>query len=99
MFTGSRLSAETRALYSDFRKCFNLRSKYILNSRQRLEDNPINYDGHFNPAPNSTSCGSALSDKDLTADSPEPKYKPWKIYPPPPPPHWKNTDDEDLLVV
>lgn len=51
-------------------------------SRQRLEDNPANYDGQFAPPPSSSS----------TAPTASTSFKPWKIYPPPPSPHWKERD-------
>lgn len=90
--TGSRLTAETRALYQAFRDCYDLRTKYMINSRQRLEDNPINYDGQFNPKPDSTTCGHAnvteSSKEQMSATNDEPRFKPWTIYPPPPQPHW-----------
>lgn len=46
-------------------------------SRQRLEDNPANYDGLYSAPPSSSS----------STDSP-PVFQPWVIYPPPPSPHW-----------
>lgn len=48
-------------------------------SRQRLEDNPANYDGEYHPIAS-------------TSANPSPSFKPWKIYPPPPSPHWTERD-------
>lgn len=48
-------------------------------SRQRLEDNPANYDGHYAPTAS-------------TSTDPAPAFAPWTIYPPPPSPHWKERD-------
>lgn len=39
--------------------CIELREKYLRYSCQRLEDNPINYDGRFAPSNNSTSTSAS----------------------------------------
>ena len=49
-------------------------------SRQRLGDNPANYDGVYAPTPSTSTT------------TPPPQFEPWKIYPPPPSPHWKERD-------
>lgn len=43
-----------------------------------LEDNPANYDGHYNPHGQK--------------DHGSPAFETWQIYPPPPIPHWKERD-------
>lgn len=60
-------------------------------SRQRLEDNPANYDGRFDPetSPSYASTSSILPTK-LPSD-----FKQWDIYPPPPAPHWKEMQDAE----
>ena len=73
-----------------FQRCLELRDKYIKISRQRLEDDPRNYDGEFNPAPDSTSTSTAHLDSQQSNTLP--KFSKWNIYPPPPLPHW-NTGD------
>lgn len=54
------ISAELQQLYAAFQTCIDLREKYITLSCQRLEDNPINYDGHFAPAQGSTSTSASV---------------------------------------
>ncbi|GAA5980734.1 hypothetical protein JCM5350_006368 [Sporobolomyces pararoseus] len=85
------ITAELRALYSSFQRCLDLRDKYMALSRQRLEDNPANYDGRFDPAtsPSYASTSSILPNK-LPSD-----FKQWDIYPPPPAPHWKEMQDAE----
>jgi len=77
-----------RALYSSFQRCLDLRDKYMTLSRQRLEDNPVNYDGSFDPA----SSPSYASTSSLLPVNLPPGFNHWKIYPPPPEPHWKELD-------
>lgn len=57
-------------------------------SRQRLEDNPTNYDGAFDPS----SSPSYASTSSLLPVNLPPGFDHWKIYPPPPEPHWKEVD-------
>ncbi|BGP55329.1 AMP deaminase [Rhodotorula sphaerocarpa] len=82
------LTAELRALYSSFQRCLDLRDKYMTLSRQRLEDNPANYDGTFTAAssPSYASTSARLSNRLPSG------FKKWDIYPPPPLPHWKERD-------
>ncbi|GAA6060525.1 hypothetical protein JCM10212_005606 [Sporobolomyces blumeae] len=82
------ITAELRALYSSFQRCLDLRDKYMALSRQRLEDNPANYDGNFDP---STSPSHASTSSVLPVNLP-PDFKQWEIYPPPPEPHWKEME-------
>ncbi|GAA5855162.1 hypothetical protein JCM5353_005899 [Sporobolomyces roseus] len=85
------ITAELRALYSSFQRCLDLRDKYMALSRQRLEDNPANYDGRFDPA---TSPSYATTSSILPANLPT-DFKQWDIYPPPPAPHWKEMQDAE----
>ena len=64
-------------------------------SRQRLEDNPLNYDGTFNPSSNSTSTSTSLDlpAEELQSSTPS-KFTKWQIYPPPIPPHWHVGDGD-----
>lgn len=80
------VTAELRALYASFQRCLNLRDKYMRLSRQRLEDNPANYDGNYSPSP------SPSASQTTSTDPQTPEFKPWVIYPPPPDPHWKERD-------
>jgi AMP deaminase len=82
------ITAELRALYSSFQRCLDLRDKYMSLSRQRLEDNPANYDGTFSPSASpSYASTSHLNPVRLPED-----FEKWNIYPPPPDPHWKERD-------
>ncbi|GAA5869652.1 hypothetical protein JCM8547_005097 [Rhodosporidiobolus lusitaniae] len=91
-FTGQNpnevITAELRALYSSFQRCLDLRDKYMTLSRQRLEDNPANYDGQFSPS----SSSSYASTSSLLPVNLPPNFERWKIYPPPPDPHWNERD-------
>ncbi|GAA5899405.1 hypothetical protein JCM6882_009109 [Rhodosporidiobolus microsporus] len=91
-FTGQNpnevITAELRTLYSSFQRCLDLRDKYMSLSRQRLEDNPANYDGAFDP---NTSPGYASTSSTRPVNLPE-HFERWLIYPPPPDPHWKERD-------
>ncbi|KAH8925347.1 AMP deaminase [Atractiella rhizophila] len=78
-----QLSSELKALYTSFQTCLDLRDRYIRISRQRIDDDPRNFDGRF-----VSSSASPDSDNPSTC----PKFPPWKIYPAPPRPHWENRD-------
>ncbi|KAF7422467.1 AMP deaminase [Pleurotus ostreatus] len=90
---------ELEAMFQDFRKCLNLRDKYMMKSRQRLGDNPKDYDGHFR--------GFADGQADVSGPRPgtairdirpaEASFEKWKIYPTPPPPHWHWKDKETVV--
>ncbi|GAA5978192.1 hypothetical protein JCM11641_001130 [Rhodosporidiobolus odoratus] len=82
------ITAELRALYASFQRCVDLRDKYMALSRQRLEDNPANYDGDFT---SSSSPSYASTSSTLPVNLPE-NFKKWMVYPPPPDPHWKERD-------
>jgi AMP deaminase len=75
-------------LYTSFQRCLDLRDKYMTLSRQRLEDNPANYDGAFT----AQSSPSYASTSSLLSNNLPPSFKKWQIYPPPPEPHWKERD-------
>jgi AMP deaminase len=82
------ITQELRDLYSSLQRCLDLRDKYMALSRQRLEDNPANYDGHYDP----NSSAPSPENSRPTTPSVESQFKPWRIYPPPPQPHWKEAD-------
>ncbi|GAA5928637.1 uncharacterized protein JCM15063_003927 [Sporobolomyces koalae] len=85
------ITAELKALYSSFQRCLDLRDKYMSLSRQRLEDNPANYDGRFDPT---TSPSYASTSSILPSNLPA-EFKQWDIYPPPPAPHWKEMQNAE----
>lgn len=60
-------------------------------SRQRLEDNPANYDGLYSGTPLSATT-IPLPSNDIAPLRDSPNFNPWEIYPPPPSPHWKERD-------
>ncbi|KAF8627482.1 hypothetical protein AX17_006294 [Amanita inopinata Kibby_2008] len=92
-------NSEYAVLSKAFQKCLDLRDKYMCKSRQRLGDNPKDYDGHFQ--------GISEAIADVTGVRPDANYsrnsppahdfEPWKIYPKPPPPHWHWTDKEVVI--
>lgn len=86
-----QVTAELQALYSSFQRCIDLREKYMKLSRQRLEDNPANYDGQYSGTPRCASNLPLPSD-DVAPLRASPQFSPWEIYPPPPSPHWKERD-------
>lgn len=65
-------------LYASLQRCLDLRDKYQMCSLQRLEDNPMTYDGNYAPPQGSKTEA--------------PSRTPWQVYPPPPRPHWKARD-------
>jgi AMP deaminase len=81
------VTAELQALYASFQRCLDLREKYMRLSRQRLEDNPANYDGQYAPNASIVVNGGATSSTEASQT-----FKRWGIYPPPPSPHWKERD-------
>jgi AMP deaminase len=86
------MTAELRALYASFQECLDLRDRYLALSRQRLEDNPANYDGEFNPAPDSTTPSSSYPTSSDSVPPSSPRFPKWNIYPAPPKPHWDPND-------
>lgn len=69
----------------------------MLKSRQRLGDDPRDYDGEFEgiDEEHADVCGQR-PDVDVVSNKPpaQEPFKPWKIYPKPPPPfwHWKSKE-------
>ncbi|KAF8628674.1 hypothetical protein AX15_003797 [Amanita polypyramis BW_CC] len=65
-------------------------------SKQRLGDNPKDYDGHFQGISEGLADVSGIRlDADFSKDRPPAhRPEPWKIYPKPPPPHWHCTEKE-----
>ncbi|KDR82958.1 hypothetical protein GALMADRAFT_134480 [Galerina marginata CBS 339.88] len=88
------LNAEQAQLLQSLQKCLELRDKYMLKSRQRLGDDPRDYDEQFQ------ALGDDYADvSGVRPDVPIPpipsnvqsqanNFEPWQIYPKPPPPHW-----------
>ena len=70
----------------------------MCKSRQRLGDDPRDYDGHVKPFEEEYSDVSGVRpDTPFPHDAesrPEngPEFEPWRIYPKPPPPHWQWKD-------
>ncbi|KAL0069172.1 AMP deaminase [Marasmius tenuissimus] len=77
-------------LFQSLQRCLELRDKYTLKSKQRLGDNPKDYDGHFPGLSEGLADVTGVRpDADFSKNSPPPQPKePWKLYPKPPPPHW-----------
>ncbi|ETW81907.1 hypothetical protein HETIRDRAFT_475429 [Heterobasidion irregulare TC 32-1] len=86
------MGSEFQHLFELFRKCLELRDKYMAISLQRLGDNPRDYDGTFTGLEDSMADVSGIRpDADLLQSHQAPgteQLKPWRIYPKPPPPHW-----------
>jgi len=90
-------SAETTRLFDAFRKCLDLRDKYMQRSKQRLGDNPKDYDGHFKGISEDIADVSGVRpDAKNTPPPSTHNYEPWKIYPRPPPPHWHWADKKAI---
>ncbi|KAJ2926303.1 hypothetical protein H1R20_g10790, partial [Candolleomyces eurysporus] len=93
------LNAEQAHLLQAFQKCLDIRDKYMLKSRQRLGDDPRDYDGVFKGVDEKGAdvCG-VRPDTNLRSlsktDHPNPGFEKWKIYPEPPPPHWHWKQDQ-----
>lgn len=74
----------------------------MFKSRQRLGDDPRDYDGLFTPLPDEYADVSGvrpdipipLHTKNISVRSQENNFEPWKIYPKPPPPHWHWKDKQ-----
>ncbi|KAF9448708.1 AMP deaminase [Macrolepiota fuliginosa MF-IS2] len=90
------ITAEQAHLLQTFQRCLDLRDKYMLKSRQRLGDDPRDYDGEFEGVGDEHADVSGQKpDVDLATNRPTPhSFNPWKIYPKPPPPawHWKSKE-------
>ncbi|KAF8885708.1 hypothetical protein CPB84DRAFT_1816803 [Gymnopilus junonius] len=102
--TENIVSAEQIKLLQSLQKCLELRDKYMLKSRQRLGDDPRDYDGLFTALPDEHADVSGvrpdihipLHTENVSVRSQENSFEPWNIYPKPPPPHW-HWKDKTLL--
>ncbi|PPQ68832.1 hypothetical protein CVT25_008880 [Psilocybe cyanescens] len=93
------LNPETIHLLQSLQKCLELRDKYMLKSRQRLGDDPRDYDGKFKPLGDDYADVSGVRPDVPTPGTSEAKsqqnsFEKWDIYPKPPPPHWHWKDKE-----
>jgi AMP deaminase len=89
-------------LFRSFGRCLDLRDKYMVKSRQRLGDNPSDYDGHFWGLVDEGIAEVSTVRPDLNFESAQPRpspFQPWNIYPPPPPQQWHRMDEEKLVPV
>lgn len=94
------VNAEQLQLLKSLQKCLELRDKYMFKSRQRLGDDPRDYDSHFEPLGDRYADVSGVrpdlpveeikNDVESQANS----FQHWNIYPKPPPPHWHWKDKE-----
>ena len=95
------MGSEFQHLFELFRKCLELRDKYMAISLQRLGDNPRDYDGTFTGLEDSMADVSGIRpDADLLQSHQAPgieQLKPWRIYPKPPPPHWHWTAKQEAV--
>ncbi|PPQ82299.1 hypothetical protein CVT26_013962 [Gymnopilus dilepis] len=90
------VNAEQQKLLQSLQKCLELRDKYMFKSRQRLGDDPRDYDGLFSPLPDEYADVSGVRPdmpipwnmENATVRSQDDSFEPWNIYPKPPPPHW-----------
>lgn len=94
----SVITAEQAHILQAFQRCLDLRDKYMLKSRQRLGDDPRDYDGDFDGVDDEHADPSGLKpDVDpATNQPPAQQFKPWRIYPKPPPPTWHSKSKEVL---
>ncbi|KAH8104666.1 hypothetical protein BXZ70DRAFT_605287 [Cristinia sonorae] len=94
---GMKISSEFIPILESFRKCLELRDKYMLISGQCLGFNPKDHDGVFTGLDNDIADVSGVRpNADYTSRTPpsESPFSPWRIYPRPPPPHWHLRPDE-----
>ena len=82
--------SEYGPIFESFRKCLELRDKYMRVSGQMLGFNPKDHDGHFTGLDEGIADVSGVRpDVDLTSNhEPTSTFQPWRLYPHPPPPHW-----------
>ncbi|KAF7792575.1 hypothetical protein EIP86_003669 [Pleurotus ostreatoroseus] len=88
--------AEYSSIFQAFRRCLELRDKYMAVAGHMLGFNPKDHDGHFTGLDPQIADVSGVR-PDVNVHIPaeqEHIFKPWKIYPKPPPPHWHWTDKE-----
>ncbi|KIK69816.1 hypothetical protein GYMLUDRAFT_236289 [Collybiopsis luxurians FD-317 M1] len=94
------INAELLHMFQALQKCLELRDKYMARSRQRLGDNPKDYDGSF-PGLSEECAGvsGVRPDANFAANQPPPRSpeEHWTIYPPPPPPHWHWADQRNAM--
>jgi AMP deaminase len=97
--TDAVITAELETVFKSFQACLELRDKYMRKSRQRLGDNPTDYDGRFLGLNDELADVSGVRpDADHAKNSPPPSpFDPWKIYPNPPPPRWHWTDKKKVV--
>lgn len=90
------ITSEHTQLLQAFQKCLDLRDKYMMKSKQRLGDDPRDFDGDFGGVDDDHADVASLKfDVDpSTNQPPAQQFKPWKIYPKPPPPawHWRSKE-------
>ena len=75
----------------------------MLKSRQRIGDDPRDYDGHFHFPGDKYADVSGIR-PDVVIDAAESPSQPnllesWNIYPKPPPPHWHWKDHETVVSI
>ncbi|KAF8955954.1 AMP deaminase [Flammula alnicola] len=94
------INAEQVQLLKSLQKCLELRDKYMFKSRQRLGDDPRDYDGQFEPLGDDYADVSGVRPDvpihsiNVGVKSQKNSLKAWNIYPNPPPPHWHWKDKE-----
>lgn len=92
---------EPDSMYQSLQSCLDLRDKYMSLSRQRLGDNPRDYDGVFHGV-DEDQHGVAAVPPDSSQDNLQQsatKFKPWVIYPAPPPRHWKKDKEGKTVEI
>lgn len=89
--------SETDTIFEAFRRCLQLRDKYMQISGQKLGFNPKDHDGVFPGLKEDMADVSGIRpDADVTAASDESSsFTPWRIYPKPPSPHWHFQESDD----
>ncbi|KZV73172.1 AMP deaminase [Peniophora sp. CONT] len=97
------MNADFSHILESFRKCLQLRDKYMRYSCQRLGDNPRDHDGLFKGFNDDLADVSGVRpDVDVNRSdilSTEERYKTWKIRPKPPPPHWHWTSSKEMVTL
>lgn len=90
LISESIVASEYAPILDSFRKCLELRDKYMRISGQMLGFNPKDHDGHFTGLDDRVADVSGVRpDVDLTNNhEPTSPFQPWGLYPHPPPPHW-----------
>jgi len=93
------ITPEQSELLRSLQKCCELRDMYMFKSRQRLGDDPRDYDGEFEGLPEEhVEVCSRRPDIDVATERSrvESPFAPWKIYPKPPSPTWHPKNKEVL---